>query len=246
MQCESVASFLEELQENCLLLARHGETDWNALGLVQGQQDRPLTALGYHQSQNLLLRLGSVPLARIFTSALERTIQTALPLSEEIGYPVEVLAALNEAKLGVFEGESKTQFADELSARLYAEFLADEVNVALPGGGESLRHLDERIQEPLRVILESLHSGHVLVVSHRNVAKVLIRNLLGLSFAEAVCVEQKNHWLYVFAPRLQQIFLARLDDVPGPLIIQPGYEQVTVVPQAELQAAVPSRHETEG
>lgn len=226
MPYPSVKRFLEELQENCLLLARHGETDWNARGLIQGQQDRPLSELGYRQRKVLFFRLRSVPLARIFTSGLDRAIQTALPLSAELGLPQEVLPALNEARLGVFEGESKTEFADELSARLYTEFLEDEVNVVLPGGGENLRQLDTRIQEPLKLILESLHSGHVLVVSHRNVAKMLIKNLLGLSFEQAQHVEQKNHWLYIFAPRAGKIFLVRLDDAIGPLEILPGYELV--------------------
>ena len=232
MPYQSVKSFLEELQENCLLLARHGETDWNARCLIQGQQNRPLSELGYRQRKVLFFRLRSVPFARIFTSGLDRAIQTALPLNAELGLAQEILPALNEAKLGVFEGESKTEFADELSARLYAEFLEDEVNVVLPGGGENLRQLDARIQEPLKLILESLQSGHVLVVSHRNVTKMLIKNLLGLSFEEAQCVEQKNHWLYIFVPSVRKIFLVSLDDATGPLVIRPGYEHVTVAPPA--------------
>ena len=238
MPYRSIQSFLEERQEDCLLLARHGETDWNARGLIQGQQDRPLSALGYRQRKVLFFRLRSVALVRIFTSGLDRAIQTALPLNAELGLPQEVLPALNEAKLGVFEGESKTEFADELSARLYKEFLEDEVNVVLPGGGENLRQLDARIQEPLKLILESLHSGHVLVVSHRNVAKVLIKNLLGLSFEQAKHVEQKNHWLYIFAPRAREIFLVRLDDATGPLMIRPGYEKVTVAPPFAVPSGV--------
>ena len=239
MPYQSVKSILEEFQENCLLLARHGETDWNARGLIQGQQNRPLSELGYRQRKVLFFRLRSVPLARIFTSGLDRAIQTALPLNAELGLAQEILPALNEAKLGVFEGESKTEFADELSARLYAKFLEDEVNVVLPGGGENLRQLDARIQEPLKLILESLQSGHVLVVSHRNVNKMLIKNLLGLSFEEGQCVEHKNHWLYIFVPGAQEIFLISLDDATGPLVIRPGYERVTVAPPA----AGPSRLE---
>ena len=238
MPYRSVTRFLEELQENCLLLARHGETDWNARGLIQGQQDRPLSELGYRQRKVLFFRLRSVPLARIFTSGLDRAIQTALPLSAEMGLAPVVLPALNEARLGVFEGESKTEFADELSARLYAEFLEDEVNVVLPGGGENLRQLNARVQEPLKLILESLRSGHGLVVSHRNVAKMLIKNLLGLSFEQAQHVEQKNHWLYIFAPRVGKIFLVRLNEATGPLVIRPGYELAKAAPRAAVPSEV--------
>jgi len=51
----SIQNFLSTIQESCLLLARHGETDWNSLGLVQGQQDRPLSPMGYQQRKNLFL-----------------------------------------------------------------------------------------------------------------------------------------------------------------------------------------------
>ena len=236
MEYPCLASFLRGLRQNCLLLARHGETDWNARGLIQGQQDRPLSFIGYRQRKTLFFRLRSVSLARIFTSGLERAIQTALPLSEELGIPLEVLPALNEAKLGVFEGESKVDFDDELSARLYGEFLQDEVTVILPGGGENLRQVNDRIQEPLELIRGSLRGdGHVLVVSHRNVAKMLIKNLLDLSFEQAHRLEQKNHWLYIFAPRERQLFLTRLRDATGPLLVHPGYEEV------EVEAAASSR-----
>ena len=106
----SLQEFLDRLQENCLLLARHGESDWNAIGLIQGQQDRPLSPVGFKQRKNLFFLLQPVTIARIFSSTLQRTIQTALPISEEKNIPIERMPALNEAKLGVFEGENKILF----------------------------------------------------------------------------------------------------------------------------------------
>lgn len=82
----SLSSFLEELKENCLLLARHGETDWNSKSLIQGQQDRPLSPKGFQQRKNLFFCLRQVQISKIYTSQLQRTIQTAQPLSE-VEYP---------------------------------------------------------------------------------------------------------------------------------------------------------------
>jgi len=84
----SLQNFLGILQQNCLLLARHGETDWNALGLIQGQQDRPLSPKGFQHRKSLFFHLQPVPLAKIYTSALQRTLQTAQPLSEEKKIPI--------------------------------------------------------------------------------------------------------------------------------------------------------------
>ncbi len=100
----SLTEFLDQLQQNCLLLARHGETDWNALELIQGQQDRPLSPKGFQQRKNLFFHLQTVPLVKIYCSSLQRTIQTAQPLSEENHIPIITFPELNEAKLGVFEG----------------------------------------------------------------------------------------------------------------------------------------------
>ncbi len=163
----SLQMFLDTLQQNCLLLARHGETDWNALGLIQGQQDRPLSPKGFQQRKSLFFQLQPVQLARIFTSALQRTLQTAQPLSEETKIPISIFPELDEAKLGVFEGEHKVNFSDEYSQKMYAAFLRDEVNVILPGGGENLKAVYTRIQTPLQEILRSVaQDGHVLIVAH--------------------------------------------------------------------------------
>ena len=121
----SLTDFLSELQQNCLLLARHGETDWNALGLIQGQQDRPLSPKGFQQRKNLFFHLRPVPLVSIYCSSLQRTLQTAQPLSEEKEMSIITMPGLNEAKLGVFEGEHSVNFSDEQSRLIYETFLRD-------------------------------------------------------------------------------------------------------------------------
>jgi probable phosphoglycerate mutase len=223
----SLQEFLDRLQENCLLLARHGESDWNSIDLIQGQQDRPLSPAGYKQRKNLFFLLQPVTLARIFTSMLQRTIQTAQPISEEKKIPLERMPALNEAKLGVFEGENKTFFSDDFSKKMYQSFLDDEINMMLPGGGENLKMVDMRIAQPVTMFLDAVaSSGHTLVVGHRNVNKMIIRNLLGLSFEEGYHVEHKHNCLYVYAPKIRQIFFTRIGN-PGTIIeLEPGYKKI--------------------
>ncbi|NQT69630.1 MAG: histidine phosphatase family protein [Desulfobacteraceae bacterium] len=223
----SLQEFLDRLQENCLLLARHGESDWNSIDLIQGQQDRPLSPAGYKQRKNLFFLLQPVTLARIFTSTLQRTIQTAQPISEEKKIPIERMPALNEAKLGVFEGENKTFFSDDFSKKMYQSFLDDEINVMLPGGGENLKMVDMRIAQPVTMFLDAVaSSGHTLVVGHRNVNKMIMRNLLGLSLEEGYRVEHKHDCLYVFAPKIRQIFFTRIGNPGTTIEIEPGYKKI--------------------
>ena len=223
----SLEQFLAELDEGCLLLARHGETDWNALRIIQGQQDRPLSPQGFNQRRNLFFLLQQVPLSRIYCSTLQRTIETAAPIGVEKNIEIERLPELNEVRLGIFEGQKIEEFSDEVSRSCYQAFLDDEVNVALPGGGESLRMVDKRIRNQVTEFVEAAtNSGHVLVVGHRNVNKMIIKNLLGLSLEDGYEVEHLNSWLYVFAPKKASLFLI---EVPAPLAdisIQTGYTKI--------------------
>jgi len=219
--------FLDMCQGNCLLLARHAESDWNSINLIQGQQDRPLSPEGFKQRKNLFFMMQPVNLARIITSKLQRTIQTALPISEEKKILIEKMPELNEAKLGVFEGENKTLFADEFSQKIYQAFLDDEINVILPGGGENLRMVEKRIVRPVSIIMDAVKNlGHTLVVGHRNVNKMIIKHLLGLSIEEGYKVEHKNDHLYIYAPKAQQIFSMKITK-PGEMIeIASGYKEI--------------------
>ncbi len=227
MTYPSLKEFLYKLRQNCLLLARHGETDWNAMQLIQGQQDRPLSFKGFMQRKNLFFHLQSLPLVKIYTSALQRTIQTAQPLSDEKKIPLTIFPDLNEVKLGVFEGEHKIDFSDDYSAKLYKNFLRDEINVTLPGGGENLKTVHARIQKPLQEILRSVaQKGHVIVVAHRNINKMLIKSLLGLDYESGYRVEHRNDWLYIFAPQHRQIYLMKIKSPVGDVEIISGYEEI--------------------
>ncbi len=223
----SLTDFLKGLQQNCLLLARHGETDWNAMGLIQGQQDRPLSPKGFQQRKNLFFHLQTVPLVKIYCSSLQRTLQTAQPLSEENEIPIITVPELNEAKLGVFEGEHAVNFSDEQSRMMYETFLNDEINISLPGGGENLRVVYARIQKPLQKITHSVaQDGHVLVVAHRNVNKMLVQSLLGLDFKAGYRVEHLNHWLYIFAIQSNEIYLMKIESPADEVEIISGYGEI--------------------
>jgi len=225
----SLQEFLAELNQNCLLLARHGETDWNAKKIIQGQRDRPLNSIGVAQSENLLSLLRPVPLHRICCSTLQRSIKTAVPISVEKTMNIEQRPELNEIRLGAFEGQHKERGSDEFSWNRYQSFLDDEINVVPPGGGENLRMVDERVRDLVSNCVATVaNSGNVLIVGHRNVNKMIIRNLMGLSLEEGYNVEHKNNWLYVFTPQKAEIFLTKIPSSLNKIQVLSGYEKIVL------------------
>jgi probable phosphoglycerate mutase len=87
-----------------LLLVRHGETDWNAAGRLQGHTDRPLNDYGRTQATKLAEQLAGDGIAAIYSSDLARARETAQILAERLGLPVVVDPDLREKNWGTWEG----------------------------------------------------------------------------------------------------------------------------------------------
>ena len=135
-----------------LHFVRHGETDWNREGRVQGQTDVPLSARGREQAEELAASLGERPIGAIWSSDLRRALETAEPLARRLGLEVRVTPALRERNFGVLEGLTDAEAG--LGAAAPSSFWRD--HDARPDGGESRRDvylrvavfLDELLAEP--------------------------------------------------------------------------------------------------
>ena len=131
-----------------LLLVRHGETDWNASGRLQGHTDRPLSDFGRRQARQLAEDLATEELDAIYASDLARARETAEIVGERLGLPVRLDPDLREKDWGNWEGLTSVE-------RDRVEFV-----------GESTEEHQERILRSLRNIAERHPDGHVLVVTH--------------------------------------------------------------------------------
>lgn len=91
-----------------ILLLRHGQTDQNARGVLQGHQDTPLNAVGRRQAAALAARLAAFDprIEAIVTSDLVRAADTARPIAEALGLPVVVDGDWRERAFGQFEGRT--------------------------------------------------------------------------------------------------------------------------------------------
>jgi broad specificity phosphatase PhoE len=158
-----------------LLLVRHGETDWNADGRLQGQTDRPLSDFGRRQARRLAEELADEPFEAIYSSDLVRARETAEIVGGRLGLPVMLDAELREKDWGTWEGLTAVE-------RDRVEFV-----------GESTEEHQERILRALRRIAEHHPgAGSVLVVTHGGSMRRVQTAVLGMALP---VVENCGRWL---------------------------------------------------
>jgi broad specificity phosphatase PhoE len=148
-----------------LLLARHGETDWNRDRRVQGHSDQPLNETGRAQSHALADELEDLPVDAVYSSDLARALETARIVADRLGLPVTPLHDLREKNFGTWEG-----LTDEEVFRRFPEARSGHW-----GDGETPDELSERVLRALRRIAAEHPDGHVLVVAHGGPLRALLR-----------------------------------------------------------------------
>ncbi len=161
-----------------MILARHGETDWNRQEVFRGRSDIALNETGIRQAGQLASYLETTSLEAVFTSPLKRARQTADIVARHRHISVATLPGLTDFDYGSWQG-LRHQEVKEKYAGLYATWLERPHQFTAPGG-ESLTDVRKRALRVVRGIKAS-YRGRVLLASHRVVNKILICALLGLA-----------------------------------------------------------------
>ena len=168
---------------NRCFLVRHGATEWNARGRIQGQSDPSLNEAGKRQARRLGGRLASVPFAEARCSDLRRCSETAAGiLLGRNDLRLQEMPELREKNFGAWEGltfrQVEARFPD-----LYRNWtMAGDPSFAPPGGESDLQLYSraDTVVERLREI-RSDSGGNLLVVTHGGMLRALIARLLDLS-----------------------------------------------------------------
>jgi probable phosphoglycerate mutase len=182
-----------------IILIRHGETEWNVEGRMQGHLDSPLTDMGEEQARAVGERLQGLTLASLYSSDLGRARQTAahIPFSAEM----KLDPRLRERHLGIFQGLTSAE-AERQHEEEFMQFRSRTPDHVVPGG-ESRRQLQQRAVAALLAIGRA-HAGHtVAVVSHGGVLDVIYRHARGLALDAPREHEMNNASLnyLVWSPR---------------------------------------------
>lgn len=159
-----------------LLLVRHGETPWNALGKIQGCTNIDLEDTGKYQAQLLSKKLQG-RFTAIYSSPLNRAFETAQILAVPNDLTVHKKEALREINFGLWEGLTFKEVA-KAYPEAYAKWQSDEA--PLCGGDESLQNCALRARDCLLDLVHKHPNETIVAVSHGGLLKTALIGLFDL------------------------------------------------------------------
>ena len=159
------------------VVVRHGETDANQEGIVQGQSDTNLNPLGIRQAERTAERLAAEPFDFIFSSDLSRAMKTARLIAEPHHLSIHPLHALREWNLGVLQGRKQSEIALQYP-EILASFQSEIGNVEAPGG-ESRQDFYQRVADCLDEMSERFAGKKILLITHAGTLRAMFRHVAG-------------------------------------------------------------------
>jgi broad specificity phosphatase PhoE len=160
-----------------LLLVRHGQSEGNAERRFGGHTATPLSTLGHTQALATAKALATSSITAIYSSDLKRAVQTAEPLGQLTGLPVYTTEAFRERSVGVMEGltfeDAAEQYPEQYAALLHRDF------EHVLKGGESYRQLLDRAWQKLDEVISLNSGGTIAVFSHTGTICILVLHLMG-------------------------------------------------------------------
>jgi probable phosphoglycerate mutase len=181
--------------EKILYIIRHGQTDLNSKGIVQGKGiDAPLNEVGIKQATAFFQAYQEVSFDRVYTSRLKRTYQTVEPfLSKGIAH--ESLEGLDEISWGIYEGKEQTPEIVTGFEALVTEWRNGNLHIAVEQG-ESPMQLIERQRLAMDYILSKEGEQQVLICMHGRAMRILLCWLTGVDPAQMDTFLHTNTSLY--------------------------------------------------
>ncbi|MFC1908008.1 histidine phosphatase family protein [Chloroflexota bacterium] len=187
-----------------IILARHGETEWNVEGIFRGRIDIELNETGIKQTELLAEYLSDLKIDAIYSSPLKRVLKTAEVIAGYHKLNIEIAPGLIDFDYGEWQGLPHQEVRDKYR-ELYAEWTKNPHLVTMPAG-ESLNDVRKRAIRLVDNIMAE-YEGTVVLVSHRVVNKVLICALLGLDNSHFWDIRQDTCGITTFTYQNERFIL---------------------------------------
>jgi probable phosphoglycerate mutase len=161
-----------------IIIVRHGETAFNAAETFRGRADVPLNETGLKQARLLGEYLAAEKINVVYSSPLQRAVQTADAIASPHRLKVNLAENLNDIDCGEWEGMTLAAVKEKYDD-IYQDWVDTPEQVRLPGG-EGLEDVRNRSWPFVKDAVTRARDGKIVLVSHRAVNKVLVCALLGL------------------------------------------------------------------
>ena len=178
-----------------IFLIRHGETEWNAAGKLQGNSNVQLSSVGLHQARLLAEHAPFQTADTIYSSDLIREQTTAEILAERFNLDVEIDADLREVSFGDWEGQSIRALAEDLSDGFEKFFT--EPDRCRPPHGETFIAAQARVMNAIEKIIDENENRRVIVISHGAVIRLILCAVLDMPIRRMWSLGQFNMALNV-------------------------------------------------
>jgi broad specificity phosphatase PhoE len=200
------------MNKTSLIIARHGETDYNRQGLLQGRGiDAPLNETGLRQAKSISDYLVNYDANSLVSSSLKRTIQTAEPIGRSKALEVVPEGALDEMDFGDYEGIEYIKVSEELQ-ELQQAWQGGKLDLPIPGG-ESPLQVFERANTAVMRFIETYRGKHLILILHGRLIRILLSEWLGFGLKNMHKIEHQNGALYhlVYNGRFEPLYLNKTD-----------------------------------
>jgi broad specificity phosphatase PhoE len=178
-----------------LYIVRHGQTELNRLGIVQGRgRDTDLNDEGKQQAYLFYNTYKNVSFDKIYISALRRTQQSIQPFID-LDIPYEKLPGLDELAWGIYEGQPSTPATKGAFLQLLRDWMEGNLDTKFEGG-ESPNEVKARQLEALDVIMSHPEEKNVLICMHGRAMRLFLCILLGKPLTEMDNYPHQNLVLY--------------------------------------------------
>ena len=176
-------------------IVRHGQTELNRLGIVQGRgRDTDLNDEGKKQAYLFYNEYKDVPFDKIYISALRRTQQSIQPFID-LGIPYEKLPGLDELAWGIYEGQPSTPATKAAFLQIMRDWMDGKLDSKFESG-ESPNEVKARQLEALEVIMSHPEEKNVLVCMHGRAMRLFLCILTGKPLTEMDEFPHQNLVLY--------------------------------------------------
>jgi probable phosphoglycerate mutase len=173
-----------------ITVVRHGETEWNKLGLHQGVLDSPLTDKGLLQADKVARFLQKYTFTKLYSSDLKRAAQTAQIIAKALKMDICFDSRLQERNLGNLGGLTLKEYQEQYPEECQ-KFLSRDPDYVLPGG-ESISQAYMRSIACFNELAAKHQNQNILVVTHGFILEYLLKCALDIPLQQKIRYTLKN------------------------------------------------------